>query len=97
MEPFFKVKRGRWTLRKPWVLIQDRGRTGLSGETKRIVLARAGQVCTYCGDTAGPFDYDHILPVVKGGLDDPSNLTLACASCNRSKGGKTLAEWKGPK
>mgnify|MGYP001355667372 FL=1 len=61
----------------------------------RDVAARQGGVCTYCGTSDGPFDLDHIYPVSRGGSNEPSNLTLACASCNRSKGARTLREWLG--
>lgn len=53
-------------------------------------------VCTGC-ETHFPFrvmDVDHILPRSKGGTDHPDNLQLLCAGCNRSKGGRTMSEWK---
>ena len=53
-------------------------------------------ICKGC-DTHFPFrvmDVDHILPRVKGGTDHPYNLQLLCSGCNRSKGGKTMAEWR---
>ena len=53
-------------------------------------------VCAGC-DTHFPFrvmDVDHMLPRVKGGTDHPDNLQLLCSGCNRSKGGKTMAEWR---
>ncbi|MCY4055554.1 MAG: HNH endonuclease [Cyanobacteria bacterium MAG CAR4_bin_6] len=37
-------------------------------------------------------DVDHVLPRSKGGTDHPDNLQLLCSGCNRSKGGKTMAE-----
>ena len=52
-------------------------------------------VCAGC-DTHFPFrvmDVDHILPRSRGGTDHPDNLQLLCSGCNRSKGGKTMAEW----
>ncbi|MEO0551316.1 MAG: HNH endonuclease signature motif containing protein [Pseudomonadota bacterium] len=33
--------------------------------------------------------YDHILPRSKGGTDDPSNLQLTHAVCNKIKGSQT--------
>ena len=53
-------------------------------------------VCAGC-DTHFPFrvmDVDHILPRSRGGTDHPDNLQLLCSGCNRSKGGKTMAEWR---
>ena len=53
-------------------------------------------VCAGC-DTHFPFrvmDVDHMLPKSRGGTDHPDNLQLLCSGCNRSKGGRTMAEWK---
>jgi len=53
-------------------------------------------VCAGC-DTHFPFrvmDVDHILPRSKGGTDHADNLQLLCSGCNRSKGGRTMAEWR---
>ena len=53
-------------------------------------------VCAGC-DTHFPFrvmDVDHILPRSQGGTDHPDNLQLLCSGCNRSKGGRTMAEWR---
>ena len=53
-------------------------------------------VCAGC-ETHFPFrvmDVDHMLPRVKGGTDHPDNLQLLCSGCNRSKGGRTMAEWR---
>lgn len=94
IQPFFKAKGGKWYLDRPWIEIDGVvGRVAIPSAMRDTVSAREGRLCTYCGDTNGPFDHDHIFPVSRGGLNDPSNLTLACASCNRSKGAKTLREW----
>ena len=53
-------------------------------------------VCIGC-ETHFPFrvmDVDHMLPRSRGGTDHPDNLQLLCSGCNRSKGGKTMAEWR---
>lgn len=53
-------------------------------------------VCVGC-DTHFPFrvmDVDHILPRSRGGTDHADNLQLLCSGCNRSKGNKTMAEWR---
>ncbi len=53
-------------------------------------------VCVGC-ETHFPFrvmDVDHILPRSRGGTDHADNLQLLCSGCNRSKGGRTMAEWR---
>ena len=35
---------------------------------------------------------DHVIPLSKGGLHKRSNIKMACASCNLSKGAKLLQE-----
>ena len=53
-------------------------------------------VCAGC-DVHFPFrvmDVDHMLPKSRGGTDHPDNLQLLCSGCNRSKGGRTMAEWR---
>jgi 5-methylcytosine-specific restriction endonuclease McrA len=44
--------------------------------------------CTYCGTPAtegNPLTIDHIVPLSRGGTNQLSNLTVACARCNRAK------------
>ncbi|MCY4465384.1 MAG: DNA methyltransferase [Chloroflexi bacterium] len=53
-------------------------------------------VCVGC-ETHFPFkvmEVDHILPRSKGGSDHFENLQLLCTHCNKSKGSKTMAEWR---
>lgn len=51
------------------------------------VLKRDGHRCRYCGATAedAKLTVDHVVPVVLGGSDDPTNLATACAPCNSGK------------
>ena len=53
-------------------------------------------MCAGCA-THFPFrvmDVDHILPRSRGGTDAAGNLQLLCSGCNRSKGSRTMAEWR---
>ena len=56
---------------------------------KELVIARAGGCCEYCLSqllfSPDPFSVEHILPLVKGGSDDPDNLALSCQGCNNHK------------
>jgi 5-methylcytosine-specific restriction endonuclease McrA len=51
---------------------------------RRAVFERDGGHCLEC---ASFFDlqYDHILPVARGGATTLQNLQLLCAECNRGK------------
>lgn len=69
------------------------GRRRFPTEVRKAAERREKGACAYCGTTDGPFHLDHVLPITRGGLDEPGNLTLACRSCNTSKGDKTLLEW----
>lgn len=60
-------------------------------DAERILRAR---VCWYCGvgidRAAAKYDpckatIDHIIPLSKGGTNDPSNLAPACRRCNTRK------------
>lgn len=61
---------------------------------REVVLSRDGEVCAYCGADGGPFDIDHVRPRSRGGTNAPNNLVVACQACNRSKGARTLEEWR---
>ncbi len=73
---------------------QSKSRIAIPRWIKEIVLKRDGQRCKYCGGHDGPFHLDHVMPVSKGGKNEPDNLTVACQRCNISKGAKLLNEWR---
>ncbi|MCC6606296.1 MAG: HNH endonuclease [Anaerolineae bacterium] len=54
-----------------------------------LVAERAAHRCEYCHAPElifnVPFEVDHIIPISKGGSDDPSNLALSCRACNLRK------------
>lgn len=43
--------------------------------------------CLFCGSDPGNdrLHIDHVIPVSKGGSDDPANLATACDRCNQGK------------
>lgn len=88
-----------WDGEELWVPLLDEWRMRdarervIPKDIANAVKQRDGECCAYCGDTGGPFDLDHIVPWSRGGLHTLENLTVACASCNRSKGARTPEEW----
>lgn len=50
--------------------------------------------CVYCGDEAGPFHLDHVVPRSRGGPDHPRNIVRACQRCNLSKRDRLPSEWR---
>lgn len=49
--------------------------------------------CEYCGSTTPPLTRDHIIPLIKGGINIQNNLVLACKSCNSSKNDRDVFDW----
>jgi hypothetical protein len=56
------------------------------------IIRREGGLCHYCKNVvASPsldnqnYDIDHMIPIAKGGTNDPTNLVLSCKKCNNQK------------
>lgn len=49
------------------------------------VLIESSDGCWYCKSN-DDLTIDHIKPTSQGGTDTPGNITVACRSCNSSKG-----------
>jgi len=56
-------------------------------EVKREVWRRDEGRCTKCGSRER-LEFDHIIPVIKGGSNTVRNIELLCESCNREKSAK---------
>ena len=49
--------------------------------------------CIYCGSME-KIEIDHVIPLSRGGNHSIGNLVPSCQYCNRSKGSKTIMEWR---
>lgn len=59
-------------------------RTSIPSEVRREVWRRDGGRCVRCGSRER-LEYDHIIPVARGGSNTARNVELLCEACNRRK------------
>ena len=62
-------------------------------EVRELTLEKWGRKCAYCGGENIPLEIEHIHPRSRGGSNRPSNLALACVSCNRAKGNQDIRDF----
>jgi len=62
-------------------------RERISEEVRIAVWRRDDGKCAHCGSRE-KLEYDHIVPVSKGGGNTARNIELLCESCNRKKSNK---------
>lgn len=67
----------------------------MTSKLRMYIKERDNFTCKFCGNSthAEPnllLEVDHIIPVVKGGCTEESNLQTLCWKCNRSKSSKIL-------
>jgi hypothetical protein len=65
------------------------GRRPIPDRTKMAVWQRDRGVCVKCGSNKN-LEFDHIIPVSKGGSNTARNLQLLCEQCNGAKGGNLV-------
>jgi 5-methylcytosine-specific restriction endonuclease McrA len=61
-------------------------------QLEEIINAYSGR-CAYCGKARAE-EWDHLVPIAKGGEHEAANLFPSCARCNRQKG--TSTHWEVP-
>jgi len=54
-------------------------------EVRQYVWTRDEGRCRHCGRTS-ELQFDHVIPVSKGGSSEANNLQILCGPCNRRKG-----------
>lgn len=65
-------------------------RISIPSTVRKYVFERDNYQCQSCGKQYGETNLtiDHIIPLVRGGSNDISNLQTLCFSCNRQKADK---------
>ena len=88
-----------------WVMLRTRTNERRIKATQRVawpqglkqeLMRQQNNTCVYCAHrrTARNFEIDHIVPVVRGGSNDKSNLQVICGPCNQRKGIQTDKEFR---
>ena len=54
-------------------------------DVKIAVAVRDEGLCQHCGTSAGPMQYDHVIPYGMGGDNSVENIQLLCRRCNAAK------------
>jgi len=73
---------------------RHRLRIGLPPGLRFRILKRDNFSCRYCGRRPPEvvLHIDHLVPVSRGGTNEPGNLITACSLCNLGKADKVLGE-----
>ena len=62
-------------------------------DVKALYTSQLGE-CVYCStDLSDTFEIDHVVPLSRGGSNEPENIQLLCQRCNRMKHAKTHNEF----
>ncbi len=97
MKNFFKIKKLRKTSKKgrKKINVHNYEREPIPQKVKDLVWNRDGGKCVICG-TNEHIEFDHIVPVVRGGKSTYRNLQLLCEYHNAQKNAKSMDEmdWK---
>lgn len=65
----------------------ERRRRAFAAKTRDLfvqLVVRDGAACARCGSTER-LTVDHVIPMIRGGSDELSNLQTLCKSCNSAK------------
>jgi hypothetical protein len=84
------VKRNAWLIDPDSIIVESDAkivrihRQAITSEIKKEVWQRDEGKCVKCGSQEN-LEYDHIIPVSKGGANTARNIQLLCEPCNRKK------------
>lgn len=70
------------------------GGVGVSEIDWLRLVNRYNACCAYCDCRPNHLQQDHVVPLCRGGRHSIGNILPACPTCNQSKGGSLLIEWK---
>ncbi|HXG35725.1 MAG TPA: HNH endonuclease [Dehalococcoidia bacterium] len=71
--------------------LKSKGKTNDYLKHRSAVYERDHHACVYCASQAN-LCLDHLVPLIRGGDNEPDNLVTACKQCNSGKAGRTVEE-----
>lgn len=71
--------------------------SGFSNKDVRNAIAAQRNKCWWCTGLLTDYHVDHRIPLARGGKNDPSNIVIACPTCNLAKGKKMPWEMASPR
>jgi 5-methylcytosine-specific restriction endonuclease McrA len=99
-QKYRKTDSGKKSLRNVWrkqTAIKKDAYVLWKPEHEQRAYKAFGGCCAYCGIEV-PFlkiEFDHFIPITKGGKTEPSNMVPCCTLCNHGAGGKFNKDpWK---
>ncbi|GAC1317326.1 MAG: hypothetical protein NVSMB25_04750 [Thermoleophilaceae bacterium] len=81
----FAVGLARWGLRREPTAVRAPRREAIPASIRHEVWRRDGGACVDCGSRER-LEFDHIVPISRGGSNTARNIDLRCERCNRRKG-----------
>ncbi len=97
--PSWRRMKYQWQKRKKrggdrkYVVRRSAGLT-LTSKLRKQVIDEEGDRCSYCHEFTDAPEVDHIVQTLGRYLNGSrNNLTVACPSCNKSKGGGDVLAW----
>jgi len=69
--------------------VQGARRERIPPEVRALVWERDDGRCVSC-DATEDLQFDHVIPVARGGGVAPENLQVLCGTCNRQKGDRLI-------
>jgi 5-methylcytosine-specific restriction endonuclease McrA len=76
-----------WRSRAPAAGMAQLRREPIPERVRHEVWRRDRGTCVDCG-SRGRLEFDHIIPVSRGGSNTTRNIELRCEPCNRRKGAR---------
>jgi hypothetical protein len=83
MQQQARINRAKTIAESP-LATRKASRSAIPDDVKMLVWQRDGGRCAKCGSNV-ELQYDHIIPVSRGGASTPENLQILCGRCNRAK------------